>query len=335
MVATASPTSIGPCSMASFSIGLAADALDGAGHAGAHPQLGVGGVGDGVHLELGDVAGGDLELGLADRRLHGPPGCVGARGRRVAAIIPGGRLSRLDRPGRLRAIDSRQSPGSRHEHLLHLDRRRLRHDRALGARRDRQQAGPRVRRTRWPSTSSCASSPSSACCCITVPLTVLHLWTTASASTPRPPAGSRSRPWRTWLIAFTAYYYALRGGRVAVVAPISSTDPLWTALFAWLIVGTAFGALTLAGMAVAMAGVRAHLALDGRRRRAPAAGALAGAAHGDVLPGPAARGQRPAALQAGRAAARRARRARRRRLGPRPGARRPRRPRPTASRRRR
>ena len=59
----------------------------------------------------------------------------------------------------------------------------------------------------------------------------------------------------TWLVAFNAYYYALRGERVAVVAPICSTDPIWTALFAWLIVGTAFGGATLAGMAVAMAGV--------------------------------------------------------------------------------
>ena len=39
------------------------------------------------------------------------------------------------------------------------------------------------------------------------------------------------------------------------MAPICSTDPLWTALFAWLILGSTFGGLTLAGMAVAMAGV--------------------------------------------------------------------------------
>ena len=36
----------------------------------------------------------------------------------------------------------------------------------------------------------------------------------------------------TWLLAFNFYYYALRGGRVAVVAPITSIDPLWTAVFA-------------------------------------------------------------------------------------------------------
>jgi len=77
----------------------------------------------------------------------------------------------------------------------------------------------------------------------------------------------------TWLVAVDAYYYALRGERVAVVAPICRTDPLWTALFAWAILGSAFGGLTLAGMA----------------------GALAAAAHGDVLPGPAKPGRgRPA-----------------------------------------
>ena len=91
----------------------------------------------------------------------------------------------------------------------------------------------------------------------------------------------------TWLVAFNACYYALRGERVAVVAPICSPDPLWTALLAWLIAGAAFGGATLAGMAVAMASV--VLALDGRGRRSPGRrarrrGALAAATHGDVLP---------------------------------------------------
>ena len=94
----------------------------------------------------------------------------------------------------------------------------------------------------------------------------------------------------TWLIAFNAYYYALRGERVAVVAPICSTDPIWTALFAWLIVGTAFGGATLAGMAVAMAGVVLisrwmDAGGDGAEAELAGAGVLAGAAHGDVLPG--------------------------------------------------
>ena len=90
---------------------------------------------------------------------------------------------------------------------------------------------------------------------ITVPLTLLRLWDNGFGINAAAAGWMTLSAIATWLIAFTAYYYALRGERVAVVAPICSTDPLWTALFAWLILGTAFGALTLVGMAVAMAGV--------------------------------------------------------------------------------
>ena len=121
---------------------------------------------------------------------------------------------------------------------------------------------------------------------ITVPLTVLRLWDNGFGIDAAAAGWMALAAVATWLVAFSAYYYALRGERVAVVAPIFSTDPLWTALFAWLILGAAFGVLTLAGMAVAMAGVL----LITRWMEAGdevAAGALAGAAHGDVLPGPA------------------------------------------------
>ncbi len=91
--------------------------------------------------------------------------------------------------------------------------------------------------------------------CITVPLTVLHLWSNGFGIDAAAAGWIALSAVATWLIAFNAYYYALRGGLIAVVAPISGTDPLWTAIFAWLILGTAFGALTVAGLAVAMAGV--------------------------------------------------------------------------------
>ena len=90
---------------------------------------------------------------------------------------------------------------------------------------------------------------------ITVPLTVLDLWSNGFGINAGAAGWIALSAVATWLVAFNAYYYALRGERVAVVAPICSTDPLWTALFAWLIVGAAFGGATLAGMAVAMAGV--------------------------------------------------------------------------------
>ena len=90
---------------------------------------------------------------------------------------------------------------------------------------------------------------------ITVPLTVLDLWSNGFGINAEAAGWIALSAVATWLVAFNAYYYALRGERVAVVAPICSTDPLWTALFSWLIVGAAFGGATLAGMAVAMAGV--------------------------------------------------------------------------------
>ncbi len=128
---------------------------------------------------------------------------------------------------------------------------------------------------------------------ITVPLTVLDLWSNGFGINAEAAGWIALAAVATWLVAFNAYYYALRGERVAVVAPICSTDPLWTALFSWLIVGAAFGGATLAGMAVAMAGVVliSRWMDGGGEAEAGAlagAGALAAAAHGDVLPGAAA-----------------------------------------------
>ncbi len=120
--------------------------------------------------------------------------------------------------------------------------------------------------------------------CLTVPLTVFHLWSNGFGIDAAAAGWIALSAVATWLVAFNAYYYALRGGLIAVVIPISGTDPLWTAVFAWLILGTVFGGLTIAGMAVAMAGVL----LISRSMHAggeAAAGAIAGAAHGDVLPG--------------------------------------------------
>jgi drug/metabolite transporter (DMT)-like permease len=120
---------------------------------------------------------------------------------------------------------------------------------------------------------------------ITVPLTVLRTWDNGFGINAAAAGWMALAAVATWLLAFSAYYYALRGERVAVLAPIFSTDPLWTALFAWLILGAAFGALTFAGMAVAMVGVLLITRWMEAGDEAEA-GALAGAAHGDVLPGP-------------------------------------------------
>jgi len=85
---------------------------------------------------------------------------------------------------------------------------------------------------------------------ITVPLTVFGLWDNGFGINAEAAGWIALAAVGTWVVAFNAYYFALRGERVAVIAPITSTDPVWTALFAWLIVGAAFGAATLAGMAV-------------------------------------------------------------------------------------
>lgn len=122
---------------------------------------------------------------------------------------------------------------------------------------------------------------------ITVPLTALGIWDNGFGINAEAAGWIALSAVATWVVAFNAYYYALRGARVTVVAPIYSTDPLWTALFAWLLLGAAFGRLTLAGMALAMAGV----VLISRWMPQGEAGGVgsgaevaAGATHGDVLP---------------------------------------------------
>jgi drug/metabolite transporter (DMT)-like permease len=123
---------------------------------------------------------------------------------------------------------------------------------------------------------------------LTVPLTVFGLWDNGFGINAAAAGWIALSAVATWLFAFNAYYYALRGERVAVIAPICSTDPIWTALFAWLLLGSAFGGVTLAGMAVAMAGVvlisRWMDEGGGAESELAGAAALAAAAHGDVLP---------------------------------------------------
>jgi drug/metabolite transporter (DMT)-like permease len=123
---------------------------------------------------------------------------------------------------------------------------------------------------------------------LTVPLTVFGLWSNGFGINAEAAGWIALSAVATWLVAFNAYYYALRGERVAVIAPICSTDPIWTAFFAWLLLGAALGGATLAGMAVAMAGVvlisRWMDECGGPEEELAGAAALAGAAHGDVLP---------------------------------------------------
>jgi drug/metabolite transporter (DMT)-like permease len=124
---------------------------------------------------------------------------------------------------------------------------------------------------------------------ITVPLTVFDLWDNGFGINAEAAGWIALAAVGTWVVAFNAYYFALRGERVAVIAPITSTDPVWTAFFAWVIVGAALGPATVAGMVVTMAGVVLISRWMDEGRDAPGGGlagaaTLAGAAHGDGLP---------------------------------------------------
>ena len=57
---------------------------------------------------------------------------------------------------------------------------------------------------------------------ITVPLTVFGLWSNGFGINAAAAGWIALSAVATWLVAFNAYYYALRGERVAVVAPISA-----------------------------------------------------------------------------------------------------------------
>ena len=59
----------------------------------------------------------------------------------------------------------------------------------------------------------------------------------------------------TWLIAFNAYYLVLRLGALGVVTPIMATDPLFTAVFAVVLLRSHVGALVIIGLLVSTAGV--------------------------------------------------------------------------------
>lgn len=88
-----------------------------------------------------------------------------------------------------------------------------------------------------------------------VPLTVFGWWSLGFGMTPEAAAYIAVSAVVTWLVAFNTYYYALRAGRASVVAPITSTDPIWTALFAPFVLATTLEPLTVAGILVANTGV--------------------------------------------------------------------------------
>ena len=90
---------------------------------------------------------------------------------------------------------------------------------------------------------------------VAVPLSLLHLWSLGFGLTWTAAGYIAVSAVVIWPLAFNAYYYALRSGRVGVVSPITCTDPLFTALFAAALVGTAVGKPVIAGLLVTVVGV--------------------------------------------------------------------------------
>jgi len=90
---------------------------------------------------------------------------------------------------------------------------------------------------------------------VAVPLSLLHLWPLGLGLTWRATGYICVSAPVMWLVAFNAYFYALRSGRVGVVGPLSTTDPLFTALFASAILGAALGGFVIAGLIVTVCGV--------------------------------------------------------------------------------
>ena len=88
-----------------------------------------------------------------------------------------------------------------------------------------------------------------------VPLTTLHGWDLGFGLTWSAAGYIALSATVTWLIAFNTYYLALRLGAVGVVSPIMATDPVFTALFAVIILGSSLGGLVMAGLVVTTAGV--------------------------------------------------------------------------------
>jgi drug/metabolite transporter (DMT)-like permease len=126
---------------------------------------------------------------------------------------------------------------------------------------------------------------------VTAPLTLLHKWSLTYDMTWAAAGYVTILAVVGWLIAQNAYYFALRSGRVSVVAPITSTDLLFTALFATVFIGGVLGNLTLTGLFITVAGIFAIARAD-REDAVAAADGLA--AEGVLVAAPAVDEPRPA-----------------------------------------
>lgn len=121
---------------------------------------------------------------------------------------------------------------------------------------------------------------------VTAPLTLLHLWSLTYEMTWAAAGYVTLLAVFGWFIAQNAYYFALRSGPISVVAPVSSTALLFTALFATVFIGAALGGPTLAGLFITVAGVVAIARADRPHTVLVAEGPAPGAALDPAVAGP-------------------------------------------------
>ena len=157
------------------------------------------------------------------------------------------------------------------QHVLDLDRRRLRHDGRCGRghvvnKRVLEYVHP------VPVNFFVRSVAIAGLLVITVPLTVLQLWPNGFGINAAASLDVAVSACVTWLVAFTAYYYALRAGQRRRRGADHQHRPAVDGLFACCSSVSRFGALHARRHGRHHAGVRAHHALDGGRRTAPMAG---------------------------------------------------------------
>lgn len=92
-------------------------------------------------------------------------------------------------------------------------------------------------------------------CAAVLPLTVFNIWSLAVSTPPAAVGYIALAALFEWIIALSAFYYALRISKISVVTPIVAAAPLFTALFAAVLFGERLGPLVIIGVLVTVAGV--------------------------------------------------------------------------------
>jgi drug/metabolite transporter (DMT)-like permease len=132
---------------------------------------------------------------------------------------------------------------------------------------------------------------------VVVPLTIFDIWSLALSTGTLAAAYIALAAFLEWVIALTAFYYALRVGTISVVTPIVAAAPIFTALFSVAFLGQSLGALVIAGIGLTVAGIAVlsrFMPVDEEPHAQPAGDAVAVA--DDVRPA-AGEGHRRAALR--------------------------------------